>query len=195
METMQIIVVVILLALVGFGGFGLVKLTRWVAANVTGGASNSLPRPIYLQSWFIIAVAAVLLVGGVGISQTPPPAPVAKAVAALKSLTYLRSASDPNADDSYMDLYSVKGSLDIEELKSVCKSKLGSKHAFHMVVVFDDAKNADLPSQPFTAMYGIEEKKMVHIRAIYVLNTKNGYSVLTTWEPNAWEGKPQEIRI
>ena len=91
-----------------------------------------------------------------------------------------------------MDHFAYSGPFDVLSLKAFCKHQKQQNKAkvFYYVVIFDDPANATFPQTPFTAEYGIEEKALKHIRAVYVYNRVNGFSELRYYESNAWESTP-----
>jgi hypothetical protein len=90
-----------------------------------------------------------------------------------------------------MDLYTYTGEFNIEKLKEIClvKKNMLSSGTFYYLVVFDSKETAVFPKTPYTAEYGMEEEAMIHIKAIYAFNRKNGFSELSTYEKNMWESK------
>lgn len=110
----------------------------------------------------------------------------------LENLSFIQSKVQ---DENIMELYSVKGKFNLNELKSLCASSKKDGYIFSYVVVFDTSENAAFPSQPLSAQYGAEKEKLIHIKAIYVYNSANGYSELTVYDSNAWDGKPTTVKI
>lgn len=107
--------------------------------------------------------------------------------------TYVGQKGEHEAYQNTMELYALDGlPFDLETLRQFCKAKKTTATAagFTFLVVFDQSANAAFPASPFTAMYGLEEDKMKHIIAVYTYNRMNGFSELTSYTPNMWEGKP-----
>lgn len=96
-----------------------------------------------------------------------------------------------------MDLYVPLGKLEVNKLKELSKDRKERwvEGAFYFLVVFDHQANAVFPNNPFTAQYGIDEEPQTHIRAIFEYNRVNGYSKLTYYTTNMWEGAPTTIDI
>lgn len=100
-------------------------------------------------------------------------------------------------DGNKMDLYTYSSSLNLDELKALCKENKPkfTSGKFYYLVVFDSTENAVFPKDPFTAEYGMEEVPKKHIKAMYTYNRINGYSKLVYYDSNSWEGtaKTEEI--
>jgi len=99
--------------------------------------------------------------------------------------------------DNVMQLFAQSGPLPESDLREFCRDCKRTSNAgmFYYAVIFDDASNAAFPSDPFSAEFGLEESKLLHIRAIYVYNRINGFSELRYYDTNAWEGRATRIRI
>jgi len=96
-----------------------------------------------------------------------------------------------------MDLYVPINDLNFEMLKGICKEQKENwtDGAFYYLVIFDGKGNAMFPNNPFTASYGIDEEPQKHIKAIFEFNRINGYSKLTSYSKNMWEGSPRSTEI
>ena len=150
-------------------------------------------KPVYKRTWFIVIVVLLVLyvIGTImGVNPKPnKPAPAYK-----NTLVFLKEKIEGS---NKMELFSPVSTLDLADLKILCanKKKEYLDGTFYYLVVFDSAKNAQFPNSPFTAVYGMEDKKMIHIVAMYSYNRANGFSELTSWDSNMWEGKPKKSKI
>ena len=96
-----------------------------------------------------------------------------------------------------MDLYAFNGIINLDTLKVFCKSQKEKQDNLnsYMLVIFDGKENAGFPTTPLTAMFGMEEDRLKHIRAFYTFNLFNGYSKLELYQTNAWESKSKSEDI
>lgn len=95
-----------------------------------------------------------------------------------------------------MELYCPITNFDLGALKLLCEKQKNNFNGFFLfIVVFDNKENAAFPTDPFTANYGMEDKKMKHIKAYYTFNSVNSYSKLAVYENNMYESVAQEIDI
>lgn len=96
-----------------------------------------------------------------------------------------------------MELYYILDKYDLEELRRLCLYKKESFRdgLFLFVVIFDNKENAMFPSAPFTASFGTDDDIMKHIKALYTYNSKNGYSMLATYDKNMLQSIVKEMRI
>ena len=87
-----------------------------------------------------------------------------------------------------MELYAFSGELDEDALVRFLlrKKNTSSAKVFHYVVVFDGRENAKFPKSPFSALYGVEEDALSHIRALYSYNRLNGFSKVRYHPKNIW---------
>jgi hypothetical protein len=110
---------------------------------------------------------------------------------------FVKTKTEQAAYRNVMDLFAFSGELDLENLKSFCRYQKKNNNAerFYYAVIFDEASNARFPTDPFTARFGLDEKAMKHIRAIYEYNNINGFSELSYYSKNSWESTANQIRI
>jgi hypothetical protein len=96
-----------------------------------------------------------------------------------------------------IDLYTPQDRPTPGSLEDLCKSqkKDVAVVGFYYLVVFDQRENAVFPNNPFTSLYGVDEEPQKHIIAIFTYNTVNGFSQLSTYKPNMWNGKPVTYEI
>jgi hypothetical protein len=96
-----------------------------------------------------------------------------------------------------MDIYVPVGDINKEMLVKLCgaQKETGKEGKFYYLVVFDRIESVTFPNSPFTALYGIEEEPQKHILALYEYNRLNGFSRLTFYSKNMWEGKPVTVEI
>lgn len=94
-------------------------------------------------------------------------------------------------------LYSVGDKPNFEEIKKFCITQKSTfkDGSFHVLMFFDKKENADFPSYPISAVPGLDEKNLIHIKAYYTFNFQNGYSMLSTYEENAWTSKVVDFKI
>ena len=111
----------------------------------------------------------------------------------VPTLTKVDSKTEPAGQlHNHMVLYAVNGKFNPADFTTICKATKSNPtvRGFNFVVVFDSVSNAAFPANPFTAMYGGEEKtKMTHIIAVYEYNSVNGFSEATVYNPNMYTGK------
>ncbi|HMR83504.1 MAG TPA: hypothetical protein PKE30_10245 [Niabella sp.] len=93
-----------------------------------------------------------------------------------------------------MDLYYYDGDIDLEKLKSFCRSCRDSvtSELFLIVVVFRNKKDAVFPNVPFTAAFGDERAALSNVRIMYTYNSVNKYSKVEIYEKNAWNSRVYE---
>lgn len=110
---------------------------------------------------------------------------------------FVGSKTEPNRPHNVMDLYAYAGPLDPAELTAFCRERkaLSTAQAFTITVIFDDAAHAKFPSNPVTALFGLDEETSRHIRAVYENNRANGYSELKYHPENTWDHAPEEVTI
>ena len=100
-------------------------------------------------------------------------------------------------DSNQMSLYSFNNKINPSVLVDFMRLRKSEYKGtgFYYCVIFDLKDNAKFPDSPFTAMYGMEEDSMRHIRDIYTFNKNNGYSILNIYEKNMWDSKPVEYKV
>lgn len=69
-------------------------------------------------------------------------------------------------------LYSVGEKPNFEEIKEFCITQKPTfkDGSFHVVMFFDKKENAEFPSYPISAVPGLDEKDLIHIKAYYTFN-------------------------
>lgn len=112
---------------------------------------------------------------------------------------YIRSKRENKSEGKInnMHLYECGGNPDVLEVIDFCKKNKEDREGefFFMLTFFDQGINAKFPDNPFTADYGLDEDVQRHIKAVYVYNQHNGYSKLSFYESNSWEGEPLIVDI
>lgn len=96
-----------------------------------------------------------------------------------------------------MDLYYYSGPLDVEVLKQFCLERKQHSPAkfLYYVVIFDELKNVQFPSGYMASQFELDDHAMQHIRAIYTYNITNGYSHLSYYGKNMWDGPSHQVRL
>ena len=94
----------------------------------------------------------------------------------------------------------VNGYPDWNKLKAFCLAKKDTWDGrFYALIVIDDKKYAIYPSGFASALYNVMDDKevaiMKHVKAVYSYNAVNGFSELTTYETNMFEGKSYNEKI
>ena len=134
-------------------------------------------------------------------SPIPQPNDTRDATAIAPPVTFpyqfVTTKTETQGNRDVMDLYAFSDTFDVSNLKAFCKHQKQQSRAkvFYYVVIFDDPANATFPQSPFTAEYGIEEKSLRHIRAIYAYNRVNGFSEMRYYKTNAWDGTAVSERL
>ncbi len=100
-------------------------------------------------------------------------------------------------DENKIDIYSLRGVLNIEELKSFCliKKNEWKLSGFYIIVIFDNKNNVIPPKSPILTTYEIDEFPQKHIKAVYTFNKHNGYSKLDYYDKNKWESVVKSYNI
>jgi len=100
-------------------------------------------------------------------------------------------------EGNILEVYAVEGSLNVENLKSLCQQKQHRTKAksAYFLVLFDDPVNAAFPSTQFRDRFGTDDSARRHIRAIYEFNRANGYSELEYYDTNVVDGRLRREHI
>jgi hypothetical protein len=148
---------------------------------------------IYSKSGFI-----TLLVGAstLGAGCTSPDSKPGTAKVQKSPYQFLRSKSEGPSGRDVMELFAFSGKFNQKALVEFCQRKKKDNKAkgFYYAVIFDNAANARFPSSPFTAQFGADEDSLKHIRAIYEFNRVNGFSELSYYDSNMWEGRATRVK-
>lgn len=133
-----------------------------------------------------------LLQLSVGCTEEPPVPAVSEKALVPSAFTFVAKKTEATGLRNEMKLYALNKEFNAGDFRTFCATQKAeaTAQAFTYVVLFDDAKNADFPDTPFTAMFGVEEGKMKHIIAVFEYNRMNGFCEMTTYDPNMWEGNP-----
>lgn len=144
----------------------------------------------------VALVASFSIVVILALSNDPTPAPgVPNRSDDSPPFVFLRSQTD--AEGSVMDLYTFEGKSLASEFEFFATKLMRTKQpgGFYYAVVFDSADNAVFPSNPFTALFGMDVSVMSHVRGYFEFNPLNGFAQVTTYERNMASSKPNSKNI